>query len=63
VKVGDLVRYKYVPHPYADEETNLGVVLQLSKTSRTTLSAKVHFINGETEWYDSGVLEVIVGND
>ena len=63
MKVGDLVRYKFVPHPYADEEVNLGVILELSKTGHITFSARVHFINGETEWYDTGVLEIIDGND
>ena len=63
MKVGDLVRYRYVPHPYANEETNIGLVLEMSQTGRITFSAKVHFTNGETEWHDTGVLEVINETD
>lgn len=57
MKVGDLVKYKFVPHPYANEESNIGIVVQLSITGKTTLSAKVHFTNGDIAWYDTGVLE------
>ncbi len=63
MKVGDLVRYKYVPHPYADEESNIGIVLELSITGHLTKSAKVHFNDGEIQWYDTGILEVINGSD
>ena len=57
MKVGDLVRYNHVPHPYADEEQSAGIVLEIHKTGRKSDSVKVHFTDGSVEWYDSAILE------
>ena len=59
MKVGDLVKYETIPHEFAEAEERIGVVMQLSKTGFSTLSAKVFFGNGDEAWYDTGVLEVI----
>lgn len=57
MKVGDLVKYRFIPHPYAEEESNVGIIIELSMTGKTTLSAKVHFTNGEVAWHDTEILE------
>mgnify|MGYP001406132925 CR=1 FL=1 len=59
MKVGDLVKHESVPHEFAEVEEQIGVVMQLSKTGVSTLSAKVFFGDGEWDWYDTGVLEVV----
>tara|TARA_B100000287_G_C20526728_1_gene739165 strand:- start:682 stop:882 length:201 start_codon:yes stop_codon:yes gene_type:complete len=59
MKVGDLVKYETLPHEFAEYDTKLGVVVQLSRTGHTTLSAKVIFTNGQSEWFDTQVLEVV----
>jgi hypothetical protein len=59
MKVGDLVKYETVPHEFAEYVTQLGVVVQLSRTGHVTHSAKVTFTSGETEWFDTQVLEVV----
>ena len=59
MKVGDLVKHESVPHEFAEVEEHIGIVMQLSKTGVSTLSAKVFFGEGDEVWYDTGVLEVV----
>ncbi len=57
MKVGDLVRYRTTIHPYSEWSVMYGIVIALSHSVTGTLSAKVHFTNGDIRWHDLGVLE------
>ena len=59
MKVGDLVKYETVPHEFAEYETHYGVIVQLSRTGHLTHSARVVFTDGEVEWFDTAVLELM----
>ena len=59
MKIGDLVKYETVPHEFAEYVTQVGVMVELSRTGHTTHSAKVVFTDGVTEWFDTQVLEII----
>jgi len=59
MKIGDLVKYETVPHEFAEYVTQVGVVVELSRTGHATHSAKVVFTDGVTEWFDTQVLEII----
>jgi hypothetical protein len=59
MKVGDLVKHESVPHEFAEVEEQIGVVMQLSRTGVSTVSAKVFFGEGDEAWYDTGILEVV----
>jgi len=59
VKVGDLVGWESVPHPYANTETDIGIIIKMSKTGHTTKSAQVRFMNGDIQWYDTQRLILI----
>ena len=59
MKVGDLVKYETLPHEFAEYVTEVGVVVELSRTGHMTHSAKVIFTSGQSEWFDTQVLEVV----
>mgnify|MGYP003145279738 FL=1 len=59
MKVGDLVKYETVPHEFSEVETQVGVIVELSRTGHTTHSARVFFTDGDMAWYDTGMLSVI----
>ena len=63
MKVGDLVKYETVPHEFAEYETQYGVIVQLSRTGHVTHSAKVVFTDGDFEWFDTAVLELVNERD
>ena len=59
MKIGDLVKYETVPHEFSEVETQVGVIVELSRTGHTTHSARVVFTDGDMAWYDTGMLSVI----
>ncbi len=59
MKVGDLVRWNSVPHQFSEVHIQMGIVLQFSKTGHQSLSAKILFSDGTTDWINTRSLEVI----
>lgn len=60
VKKGDLVEWMAVPsNDFSKFETNIGIVLSLSKSGRNSLMANVLFDDGRIEWTNTSFLSVI----
>ena len=60
MKVGDLIKYESVMNDSMDKySTAYGIIVQLSRTGHTTMSAQVLFNDGDLAWFDSHVLEVV----
>lgn len=59
MRVGDLVEYTTVPHEFAEYQTEIGVIIKMSRTGRKTESAQVSFMSGNISWHDTQVLKVI----
>ena len=59
MKVGDLVKYETVPYEFSEVETQVGVIVELSRTGHKTHSARVVFTDGDQAWYDTGLLRVV----
>ena len=59
MKVGDLVKRESVPFEFSELVIEYGVVLKMSRTGHETHSAQVLFLDGTTDWFDTGILEVV----
>lgn len=60
MKVGDLVRYDHYPIDDMDQHAvAFGLVVEISRTGRKTYSAKVRFMNGDVNWYDTQALRIV----
>jgi len=60
VKVGDLVKWENLIFDSTDHHREeFGLVVQMSKTGHTTISAQVLFNDGETWWLDTQKLVVV----
>ena len=60
MKVGDLVKWSNFAggRPFLN-----GIVIQLSRSGHTSLSARVIWSDGRTGWFDTSILEVISEKD
>ena len=59
MKVGDLVRWYNEGHDPDGSLADNGLIVQLSRSGRDSLSALVLFENGNLEWIPDAGLEVI----
>ena len=55
MKVGDLVQW----NNFVGGAILSGIVVQLSQTGHTSLSAKVVWSDGRSGWFDTTILEII----
>ena len=59
MKVGDLVKYETVPYEFSEVETQVGVIVELSRTGHKTHSARVVFTDGDDPWIETTKLRVV----
>lgn len=62
MKVSDLVKWKTVPHQFAEVKVKHGIIVKMSRTGRDTESAQVLFTDGQIWWLDTENLEVVSEN-
>ena len=55
MQIGDLVSYRTQNENIA-VDTDIGVVIKMSRTGHKTESALVQFTDGSSRWYDTQVL-------
>lgn len=53
MKIGDLVAWEHVQNDLGDVESDIGVVIKMSRTGSKTESALVQFTDGTSRWYDT----------
>ena len=59
MKVGYLVKRESVPFEFSEVVTEYGIVIKMSRTGHETHSARVLFMDGSADWFDTGILEVV----